>query len=313
MKPRPTIVVLDSHTLNPGDLSWAPLQALGDCVLHERTPAAEIVARSQGAALLLTNKVPLSAATLAQLPGLRYIGVTATGYNIVDVAAARAAGVPVSNVPAYGTASVAQHTWALLLELTQHAGHHARTVREGRWSGSADWCYWDEPLLELDGLTLGIVGAGRIGQAVARLGEAFGLKVQWATRAGGAAELERVLRTSDIVSLHCPLTDATRNLINAQTLGWMKPSALLLNTSRGALIDEAALADALNSGRLAGAGLDVLSVEPPPPGNPLLQARHCLITPHLAWGTRAARARLLQVSIDNARAFLAGQPQNVVN
>ncbi len=309
----PRIIVLDGHALNPGDLSWAPLQTLGDCVLHDRTPASEIVPRSQGAQVLLTNKTPLTAATLAQLPGLRYVGVLATGYNIVDVTAARQAGIPVANVPAYGTASVAQHTFALLLELTQRTGHHAATVRDGRWTGSADWSYWDEPLIELEGLTLGIVGAGRIGQAVARIGEAFGMRVEFAARAGGRAELEKVLRHSDVVSLHCPLTDDTRGLINATTLSWMKPTALLLNTSRGPLIDEAALADALNAGRLAGAGLDVLSTEPPPGGNPLFTARHCLITPHLAWGTTAARARLLQVATDNVRAFLSGRPQNVVN
>lgn len=312
MKP-PALVVLDGHTLNPGDLSWAPLEALAACTVHDRTPAADVVARGAGAAILLTNKTPLSAAALAQLPALRFIGVLATGYNIVDVAAARARGIPVSNVPAYSTRSVAQHVFALLLELTLGVGHHAATVRAGRWAQAVDFSYWDRPLIELEGLTLGIVGAGRIGQAVAELGRAFGLRVQFATRTGGRAELESVLRASDVVSLHCPLTDATRALINADTLRLMKPTALLVNTSRGPLIDEPALADALNSGRLAGAALDVLSTEPPPANHPLFTARNCLITPHHAWATTAARARLMRVAVDNVRAFLAGAPINVVN
>lgn len=309
----PRIVVLDGYTLNPGDLSWSALEALGPLTVHDRTPPADIVARAAGAPIVLTNKTPLSAATLAQLPDLRFIGVLATGYNVVDVAAARARGVPVSNVPAYGTRSVAQHVFALLLELTQHVGHHAASVRDGRWAQCPDFTYWETPLLELDGLTLGLVGAGRIGQAVAELGRAFGLRVQFATRRGGRAELEQVLRTSDVVSLHCPLTDDTRGLINAATLALMKPTAFLINTSRGPLIDEPALAAALNSGQLAGAGLDVLSTEPPPAGHPLFSARNCLITPHLAWATTAARRRLMQVAVDNVRAFLAGTPQNVVN
>ncbi|MBL9216791.1 MAG: D-2-hydroxyacid dehydrogenase [Opitutaceae bacterium] len=307
------IVVLDGQTLNPGDLSWSGLEALGRVEIHPRTPAADLEARSRGAAVLLSNKTPLTADTIARLPDLKYIGVLATGYNVIDVAAARARGIPVANVPTYGTRSVAQHVFALLLELTQHVGHHAQTVREGRWAKSTDWCYWDTPLVELDGLTLGIVGSGRIGKAVAQLGEAFGMKVQYATRAGGRAELEQVLRTSDVVSLHCPLTPDTKELINARTLALMKPTAFLINTSRGPLINEADLAAALNGGRLAAAALDVLSVEPPAPGNPLFAARHCVITPHNAWATRAARSRLLATAVDNVRAFLAGKPQNVVN
>jgi glycerate dehydrogenase len=246
--------------------------------------------------------------------------VLATGINVVDIAAARARGIPVTNVPTYGTKSVAQLTFALLLELAQHAGHHAQTVREGRWTRSTDWCYWDFPLLELDGLTLGIVGFGRIGRAVADLAAAFGLKVL-AFDPGAAApppfvrlvELDALFRESDVVSLHCPLTPQTAKLINARRLALMKPTALLLNTSRGPLVDEPALAEALNSGLIAGAALDVLSVEPPPPDNPLLTARNCLITPHLAWATRAARSRLMQIAVENVRAFLQGKPQNVVN
>lgn len=313
MNARPRIVVLDGHTLNPGDLSWTALEALGDCTIHAHTPTAEIVARAAGAPIILTNKTPLSAATLAALPDLRYIGVLATGYNVVDVAAARARGIPVANVPLYGTASVAQHVFALLLELTQHVGRHSASVRAGRWSESRDFCFWETPLLELSGRTLGIVGAGRIGSAVARIAEAFGMKVVFARRSGGRAELEQVLRTADVISLHCPLTDDTRHLINATTLGWMKPSVLLINTSRGPLIDEAALAAALHAGQIAGAGLDVLSTEPPPAGNPLFTAPNCVITPHIAWATRAARERLMGTAIANVAAFLAGKPENVVN
>jgi glycerate dehydrogenase len=313
MNARPRIVVLDGHTLNPGDLSWSALEALGDCTIHAHTPAAEIVTRAAGAPIVLTNKTPLSAATLAALPDLRYLGVLATGYNVVDVAAARARGIPVANVPLYGTASVAQHVFALLLELTQQVGRHSASVRAGRWSESRDFCFWETPLLELSGRTLGIVGAGRIGSAVARIAEAFGMKVVFARRSGGRDELEQVLRTADVISLHCPLTDDTRHLINATTLGWMKPSVLLINTSRGPLIDEAALAAALHAGQIAGAGLDVLSTEPPPAGNPLFTAPNCIITPHIAWATRAARSRLMGTAIANVAAFLAGKPENVVN
>jgi len=313
MSTRPRIVVLDGHTLNPGDLDWSALEQLGDCTIHARTPAAEIVARSRDAEVLLTNKTPLNAETLAACPRLRYIGVLATGYNVVDTTAARARGIPVTNVPAYGTASVAQHTFALLLELARQVGPHAATVRAGRWATSVDWCYWDTPQLELEGLVLGLVGGGRIGSAVGDLGRAFGMEVRCATRTGGRAELEAVLRAADVVSLHCPLTPETKHLINAETLGWMKPTAFLLNTSRGPLIDEPALAAALNAGRIAGAGLDVLAVEPPPAGHPLFTARNCLITPHLAWAASAARARLLRIAVENVRAWRDGQPRHVVN
>jgi glycerate dehydrogenase len=263
----------------------------------------------------------LTRSRIERLPRLRYIGVLATGTNVVDLAAARERGIPVTNVPAYGTKSVAQGTLALLLELTQHTGHHARTVREGRWTKSPDWCYWDYPLVELDGLTMGIMGFGRIGQAVGELANAFGMKVLATSNRAKPplppyvrlVDLERLFRESDVVSLHCPLTPETRNLVNAERLSRMKPGAFLLNTSRGLLVEEQALADALNSGRLAGAGLDVLSAEPPPANNPLLQARNCLITPHQAWGTRAARARLMKIAVENVRGFLNGQPRNVVN
>lgn len=315
------IVVLDGHTLNPGDLSWDALKALGHCTIHERTPAGQITPRLADAEIAITNKVPFSKETLAALPKLRCIGVTATGFNIIDAAAAKERQVIVTNVPTYGTRSVAQHTFALLLELTQHAGHHAQTVRDGRWVKSIDWCYSDHPLIELDGLTMGIVGYGRIGRAVGELAHAFGMKVltnvssrRKETPANvSIVELDHLFASSDVVSLHCPLTPETKHLVNTARLARMKPTAFLLNTSRGPLIDEAALAEALNSGRIAGAGLDVLSVEPPKADNPLLTAKHCLITPHNAWATRAARARLMDVAVANVKAFLEGRPQNVVN
>jgi len=307
------ILVLDGHTLNPGDLSWDPLRKLGSCEIYERSTADEIVPRSKGAEIVLTNKVVLSRAYMETVPSLKYIGVTATGYNIVDVAAARERSIVVTNVPTYGTKSVAQMTFALLLELTQHVGHHAQTVRDGRWTRSPDFCYWDYPLIELDGLTMGIIGYGRIGQAVGELARAFGMKVIAHSRKQSSEELERLFRESDVISLHCPLTPETKHLVNTKRLGWMKPTAFLLNTSRGPLVDEAALAEALNAGRIAGAGLDVLSVEPPLADNSLFKAKNCFITPHIAWATRAARSRLMDAAVDNVRAFLAGKPKNVVS
>ena len=314
------IVVLDGFTLNPGDLDWAELKSLGDCAIYDRTSPSELPLRAANADILLTNKTQLGGGDIRALPRLKYIGVLATGTNVVDLAAARARGTPVTNIPTYGTKSVAQMTFALLLELAHHTGHHAQTVREGRWTRSIEWCYWDFPLVELEGLTMGIVGFGRIGRAVADLAAAFGLKVLACDPAAGAAppfvqmvELETLFRESDIVSLHCPLTPQTAGLVNARRLALMKRTAFLLNTSRGPLVDEPALAEALNSGRIAGAAVDVLSVEPPPATNPLLTTNNCIITPHMAWGTRAARARLMKVAVENVRAFLAGKPQNVVN
>jgi glycerate dehydrogenase len=314
------IVVLDGFTLNPGDLSWEALQTLGNCQIYERTAPNEIAVRAVSAEIILTNKVPISRESIGTLPKLKYVGVTATGYNIVDVAAARERSIVVTNVPTYGTRSVAQMTFALLLELTQHVGHHAQTVREGRWSRSPDFCYWDYPLIELDRLTLGLVGLGRIGKAVADLALAFGMKVIAYSRStpNPAPEgieftgLDDLFRRSDVVSLHCPLTPETKQLVNADRLKSMKPTAFLLNSSRGPLIDEQALADALNAGRIAGAGLDVLAVEPPSANNPLLQAKNCLVTPHIAWATRAARSRLMDTAIANVKAFLEGKSQNTV-
>lgn len=314
------IVVLDGYTLNPGDLSWSQLQALGDCTVHDRTPNDRILKQAEGAEVLLTNKAPVTRETIEALPRLKYIGVLATGFNIVDTEAARQRGIPVTNVPAYGTASVAQMTIALLLELTQHAAHHAQTVRQGRWSQCPDFCYWDYPLVELDGLTMGIVGYGRIGRATARLALAFGMSIlaykphppdPWPDEIR-FTDLDTLFQQSDVVSLHCPLTPQTRHLVNESRLNRMKTTAFLLNTSRGPLIDEPALAQALNDGRLAGAAVDVLSEEPPKSGSPLMTARNCLITPHIAWATRAARQRLMQMAVENVKAFLEGKPKNVV-
>ena len=315
------IVVLDGFTLNPGDLSWDSLNQLGTAGIHDRTPPELIVERSRQAEIVLTNKTPLTRETLGALPRLKYIGVLATGFNVVDIAAAKERGVPVTNVPGYGTHSVAQFAFALLLELAHHVGHHAQTVGEGRWSRHPDFCYWDFPLVELHGLTFGVIGFGQIGRATAKLAQAFGMRILVHSRTRPAdlpaeyefVELDRLLTESDVVSLHCPLTPENKQFINAARLARMKPTAFLLNTSRGPLLDEQAVADALNRGALGGAGLDVLSVEPPPANNPLLKAKNCLITPHIAWATRAARARLMDLAVDNIRAFLAGTPRNVVN
>jgi glycerate dehydrogenase len=313
------IVVLDGYTLNPGDLSWDDLKSLGPCEIHDRTPREHVLQRSAGATILLTNKVEITREHIQNLPELKYIGVTATGTNIVDLGAARERGIPVTNVPSYGTSSVAQTTIALLLELTQNVGLHSQTVHQGRWTSSPDWCYWERPLIELDGLTMGIVGLGRIGTAVASLANAFGMQVLASKGKSRLAphvrftDMESLFRQSDVLSLHCPLTPETKHLINPERLSWMKPTAFLLNTSRGMLVDEPALADALNAGRLAGAGLDVLSIEPPPANNPLLSAKNCIITPHFAWATKAARLRLMQIAVANVRAFLNGKPQNVVD
>jgi len=315
------IVVLDGYTLNPGDLSWDGLQRFGECVIYDRTAPEDVVSRSQGAEVVLTNKVVLSREIMEQLPDLRYIGVLATGYNIVDVVAARERGIPVTNVPTYGTQSVAQMVFAHLLNLTQHVAYHAQTVRDGRWSESPDFCYWDYPLIELANLTMGIVGFGRIGRATAHLAAAFGMKVlafdvvQPKSVPDGVemTDLERLFRDSDVVSLHVPLTPETDRLVNAERLALMKPTAFLINTSRGPLIDEQALADALNGDLLAGAGLDVLAVEPAEPRNPLMTAKNCYITPHISWATSSARARLLSTAVENVAAFVEGHPVNVVN
>lgn len=313
------IVVLDGFTLNPGDLDWERLHALGECVIHDRTPPRLVLERSAGADVILTNKTVLTGDFIRRLPDLKYIGVLATGYNVVDTAAARERKIPVTNIPDYGTPSVAQMVFAHILNLTQRVADHSRSVHAGDWSTSEDFCYWNFPLIELQGLTMGIIGLGRIGQAVAKLALAFGMKVLAQNpsprkmRGVKLTDLKTVLSKSDVVSLHCPLTEANRGFINAETLALMKPTAFLINTGRGPLIDEAALAAALRSGKLAGAGLDVLSVEPPPRDNPLLNCPNCFITPHIAWATKAARIRLYGIAVKNIEAFMAGSPQNVVN
>jgi glycerate dehydrogenase len=306
------ITVLDGYCLNTGDLSWDPLRAFGEVEVFDRTPADQAVERAAGAAIVLTNKTPLPAAALDQLPDLRYIGVLATGYNVIDIEAAKRNGIVVSNVPTYGTASVAQFVFALLLELCHHVQLHADSVRAGEWTASPDWCFSKSPLVELEGKTMGIIGYGRIGRHTARIAEAFGMSVLWWDRPPGLSSLEQLLSGSDVISLHVPLSEETREMIDKRTLALMKPSAILINTSRGPLIQEADLAEALNSGRIAGAALDVLSMEPPPPGNPLLSARNCLITPHMAWATTEARSRLMSAVIENVAAFLSGRPKNVV-
>ncbi|HTR40659.1 MAG TPA: D-2-hydroxyacid dehydrogenase [Pseudomonadales bacterium] len=316
------IVILDGHAANPGDLSWDEFAKLGELEVFDRTPKDQIVGRLQGVAIALTNKAVLDRAVISALPDLRFIGVTATGYNVVDIAAARERGIVVCNVPEYSTPDVAQFVFALLLELTNRIGHHAETVRAGKWSQSRDFCYWDFPLVGLSGLTLGIIGYGRIGRTVSHIGQAFGMKVLAMRRSASTnaesdgvryADLDTLLSESDVVTLHCPLTPETDRMVNAGFLGKMKRTAFLINTARGGLVDEAALAEALNHGRIAGAGLDVLSAEPPSLDNPLLNAKNCIITPHIAWATKTARARLLQITGENIRAWLNGKAQNVVN
>lgn len=313
------LVVLDGYATNPGDLTWEALSALADCTVHARTPAELTVSRAAGAALLLTNKTVLGREEIAALPELRYIGVLATGYNVVDIEAARAAGVVVTNIPAYSTDSVAQTVFAFILEFTQQVALHAASTRAGEWTRSADFAYWKTPLVELAGKTLGLVGLGTIGQAVARIGQAFGMRVVAATRTPRRLEgieelpLDEVFRQADFLSLHCPLTPETQHLANAERLALMKPTAFLVNTSRGPVVDAQALADALAAGGLAGAGVDVLDREPPPADDPLLAAPNCWVTPHLAWATREARTRLLDTAVANVRAFLDGQPRNLVS
>jgi glycerate dehydrogenase len=306
------IVVLDGYCLNPGDLSWRALEAQGEVTVYDRTPDELILERAHGAVAILTNKTPVTRETLAALPQLRYIGVLATGYNVVDAAAARERGIPVANVPAYGTDSVAQLTIALLLELCHHVGAHSVAVRAGEWTANPNWSFWKTPQLELAGKIFGCVGFGRIGAQTARIAEALGMHVLVHSRSQGVA-LDDLLAQSDVVSLHCPLFPETRGLIGASQLQRMKPSAFLLNTSRGPLVVEQDLADALNDGTIAGAGVDVLSVEPPTGGSALFTARNCIVTPHIAWATREARGRLMEIAAANVAAFAAGAPENVVN
>jgi len=316
------IVILDGYTLNPGDLSWDGLEKIGDVTMYDRTPEAQIIERATGAEIVFTNKTPLSREVLNQLPALKYTGILATGYNVVDTEAAKANGVIVTNVPGYGTTSVAQMVFALLLELCNHVQYHSDSVRQGKWAQSADFCYWDYPLVELAGKTIGIIGLGNIGSKVADIATTFGMfiigndkyKTDQSHRNNFRwADVNQLLEESDVVTIHCPLFPETKGLINKERLLLMKKSAFLLNTSRGPVIVDEDLAEALNNGTIAGAGIDVLSVEPPSQDNPLFSAPNCIITPHIAWATKEARARLMDIAINNLVAFINGNPVNVVN
>ena len=314
------IVALDGYAANPGDLSWDELKTLGDCIIYERTTPEQVLERAEDAEILLTNKVIITAEHMAALPQLKYIGVLATGYNIVDVAAAKERGIIVTNIPAYSTPSVAQMVFAHLLNIALQVKHHSDEVRSGRWSASKDFCFWDTPLLELRGMKIGIVGLGHTGYTTARIAIGFGMEVYAYTSKSSfqlppeikKMELDQLFAECDIVSLHCPLTEDTRELVNARRLKLMKPSAILINTGRGPLVNEQDLADALNNGQIFAAGLDVLSQEPPCPDNPLLTARNCYITPHIAWASTAARTRLMNILLDNVKGYLNGKVINNV-
>ena len=318
------IVVLDAFTENPGDLSWAPLEALGEVTIYDRTAYAEsplIAERIGDAEIVVTNKTPISRETLDKCPGVRMIAVLATGYNVVDYVYAGEKGIPVVNVPTYGTASVAQFAIALLLEICQHVAHHSEAVHAGRWENAEDWCFWDYPLIELAGKTMGIIGFGRIGQNTGRIAKALGMTVLASgsreTEAGRAiaeyVDRDELFARSDVVVLHCPLFPDTAGIINRDTIAKMKDGVILINNSRGGLLVEQDVADALNSGKIMAAGLDVVSTEPIRADNPLLRAKNCFITPHISWAPKEARQRILDITVDNIRAFLAGEPINVVN
>ena len=312
------IVVLDGYGLNPGDLSWKGMEALGELVVYDRTSPSEVMERSANAEVLITNKTVITAEHMAALPQLKYIGVLATGYNVVDIDEARHRGIVVTNIPAYSTASVAQMVFAHVLNITQRVGYYANENAKGRWTNSIDFCYWDTNLIELEGKKMGIVGLGNIGQATARIAQAFGMEILVFTSKEQSAlpkgmkkvTLDELFAQSDVVSLHCPLTPDTKEMVNAARLRTMKPSAILINTGRGPLVNEQDLADALNEGRIAAAGLDVLSVEPSVFGNPLFNVRNCFITPHIAWATKEARTRLMDIAVNNLKSYQEG---NVIN
>lgn len=315
------IVILDGLALNPGDLSWKGFESQGECVIYDHTPPDLCQERCRNADAVITNKVVFSEKLISELQNLKYIGVLATGYNNIDIGAAREKNIVVANVPAYATDSVAQNVFAHILNLTFRLADHDRSVKDGKWTRSREFCYWDHPLVELNGLTLGIIGTGRTGQATARIALAFGMKVLSYDRhtPGGITDeivpvpMEELLAKSDIVSLHCPLTPDNAGFMNASLLSRMKKTAFFINTARGQLVNEQDLADALNNGDISGAGIDVVSKEPPSDGNPLFSARNCFVTPHIAWATYAARTRLMKISEENLRAFISGKPQNVVN
>ncbi|WP_333648579.1 D-2-hydroxyacid dehydrogenase [Lacrimispora sp.] len=316
------IVILDGYTENPGDLSWSGMEQIGEVTVYDRTPQELIIQRIGDAEAVYTNKTPLTKSTLEACPSIKYIGVLATGYNVVDIEAAKERGIPVSNIPSYGTEAVAQFTIALLLELCHHIGDHSRSVMAGDWTRSEDFCYWNYPLTELAGKTMGIIGFGRIGQAVAKIAQALGMKIlaYSRTREEGLetetcryAELDELLANSDVISLHCPLHPDTQGMINKETIAKMKDHVMILNSSRGPLIVEEDLKEALNSGKVGGAAVDVVSAEPMKADNPLLKARNCIITPHIAWAPKETRQRLMNIAVDNLRAYAEGCPQNVVN
>ncbi len=316
------IVVLDGFALNPNDLSWEWLTALGECEIYDRTPQEKILERCQGAEIILTNKTPLTAETLKKIPTLKYIALLSTGYNIVDWECAKELGIPVSNIPSYSTNAVAQLTFSLILEITNAVGLHSQSVKAGEWSSCPDFCYWKTPLTELCGKTLGIVGFGQIGQAVADIAEAFKMNViavsghetdQSHRKSFRWVDTDTLCRESDIISFHCPLTEQTTGLVNADFISKCRDGAIIINTSRGPVVEDYALAEALNSGKLRGAGLDVLSTEPPKADNPLLSAENCFITPHIAWAGFETRERLMNILRENVIAYLNGTPQNVVN
>ena len=318
------IVILDGYTENPGDLSWDELGKLGDLTVYDRTPVndeAEIIRRIGDAEVVFTNKTPISKATIDACPGMKFISMLATGYNVVDYEYAREKGIPVTNVPTYGTAAVGQFAIAMLLEICHHVAHHSQTVHEGKWSKSIDWCYWDYPLIELADKTLGVIGFGRIGRQTGKIAKAMGMKViaydsfesDEGRAIGEYVDLDTLLKTSDVIALHCPLFPETQGIINKDTISKMKDGVIILNNSRGPLVVEQDLADALNSGKVYGAGLDVVSTEPIDPSNPLLTAKNCIITPHISWAPKESRQRIMDCAVENVKAYIAGAPINVVN
>lgn len=318
------IVVLDGYTENPGDLSWDELGKLGELTVYDRTSYVEapvIAERIGDAEVVITNKTPISKETFDKCPGIKLVAMLATGYNVVDYTYARQKGIPVVNVPTYGTASVGQYAIALLLEICHHIGYHSQTVHDGKWASHIDWCYWDHPLIELDGKTAGIIGFGRIGQTTGRIAKALGMNVLandlYPNDSGRAiaeyVSLDELLTNSDVVFLHCNLTPENTQLINRENIKKMKDGAILINNSRGQLISEQDVADALKSGKLAGAGLDVVYTEPIKADNPLLDAPNCILTPHMSWGAKEARQRIMDITVDNVKAYMKGDPINVVN
>lgn len=314
------IVVLDGYGLNPGDLSWDAMKELGDLTVYDRTSPCELLQRAAEADVLITNKTVITKDDLQKLPSVKYIGVLATGYNIVDIEAAKEKGIVVTNIPAYSTKSVAQMVFAHILNITQRVGHYAHANKNGRWDQNPDFCYWDTNLIELDGKSIGIIGLGNTGYATSQIALSFGMKVyaytskhQFQLPVGiHKLELDELFKTCDIISLHCPLTPSTKEIVNKERLALMKPTAIIINTGRGPLINEQDLADALNEGKIAAAGVDVLSTEPPKADNPLLKAKNCFITPHIAWATKEARVRLMDIAVNNLKSFKQGKVINNV-